>query len=88
MTQQVGPFCPSCLSTDVIKASAAHELHVKQHSLSAGTLSGLKFWASGKTTNQVGANCAPPTKPELTERATGWRNLTSVCSMLATMFIF
>jgi len=88
MTQQIGPSCPSCYSTDVIKASAAYELHVKQHSLSAGTLSGLKFWASGKTTNQVGTNCEPPTKPKLTEGATGWKNLVSVCSMFSVMFIF
>lgn len=64
LTMAIGPSCSSCLSTDVMKASAAYDLHVKQHSLSAGTLSGLKFWASGKTTNQVGANCAPPAKPE------------------------
>lgn len=63
LTMAIGPSCSSCLSTDVMKASAAYDLHVKQHSLSAGTLSGLKFWASGKTTNQVGANCAPPIKP-------------------------
>ena len=87
LTMAVGPSCSSCLSTDVIKASAAYELHVKQHSLSAGTLSGLKFWASGKTTNQVGTNCEPPTKPELTEGATGLKNLVSVCSMFAAMFI-
>lgn len=64
LTMAIGPSCSSCLSTDVMKASAAYDLHVKQHSLSAGTLSGLRFWASGKTTNQVGANCAPPAKPE------------------------
>jgi hypothetical protein len=63
ITKDIGPSCVSCFSTDVMKASAAYELHVKQHSLSAGTLSGLKFWASGKTTNQVGANCAPPAMP-------------------------
>jgi hypothetical protein len=64
ITKDIGPSCASCFSTDVMKASAAYELHVKQHSLTAGTLSGLKFWASGETTNQVGANCAPPAQPE------------------------
>jgi hypothetical protein len=64
ITKDIGPSCASCYSTDVMKASAAYELHVKQHSLSAGTLSGLRFWASGETTNKVGANCAPPAKPE------------------------
>ncbi len=64
ITKEIGPSCVSCFSTDVMKASAAYELHVKQHSLSAGTLSGLKFWASGETTNKVGASCAPPTQPE------------------------
>jgi len=67
LTMAIGPSCSSCLSTDVMKASAAYDLHVKQHSLSAGTLSGLRFWASGKTSNQVGANCAPPTKPVKSE---------------------
>jgi hypothetical protein len=67
ITKDIGPSCVSCFSTDVMKASAAYELHVKQHSLSAGTLSGLKFWASGETTNKVGDNCAPPAKPEKPE---------------------
>lgn len=86
LTMAVGPSCSSCLSTDVMKASAAYELHVKQHSISAGTLSGLKFWASGKTTNQVGDNCAPPTMPELPDSAGNWKNLTNVSSMFAVMF--
>ena len=87
LTMAVGPSCSSCLSTDVIKASAAYELHVKQHSLSASTLSGLKFWASGKTTNQVGANCAPPVAPEKTESASGWQMITLFTSLSAAVLV-
>ena len=87
LTMAVGPSCPSCYSTDVIKARASHELHVKQHSLSAGTLSGLSFWASGKTTNQVGANCAPPIAPEKTESASGWQMITLFTSLFAAILI-
>jgi len=63
MTQQIGPSCPSCLSTDVIKAHAAYEASLQQHSLSAGTSSGFRLWAGGESINKVGVKCAPPTKP-------------------------
>jgi hypothetical protein len=83
ITKEIGPSCVSCFSTDVMKASAAYELHVKQHSLSAGTLSGLKFWASGETTNKVGANCAPPAKPEKPDPML-WSRLFVLVSALST----
>ena len=67
MTQQVGPSCPSCYSTDVIKAYAAYEASMQQHSLSAGASSGFRLWAGGETINKVGIKCAPPIKPEKTE---------------------
>ena len=64
MTQQIGPSCPSCYSTDVIKAHAAYEASLQQHSLSAGTSSGFRLWAGGESINKVGVKCAPPVKPE------------------------
>ena len=64
MTQQIGPSCPSCYSTDVIKAYAAYEASLQQHSLAAGTSSGFRLWAGGETINKVGIKCAPPIKPE------------------------
>lgn len=64
MTQQIGPSCPSCYSTDVIKAHAAFEASLQQHSLSAGTSSGFRIWAGGESINKVGVKCAPPAKPE------------------------
>ncbi len=67
MTQQVGPSCPSCQSTDVIKAHAAYEASLQQHSLSAGTSSGFRLWAGGESINKVGVKCAPPAKPEKVE---------------------
>lgn len=67
MTQQVGPSCPSCYSTDVIKAYAAYEASMQQHSLSAGASSGFRLWAGGETINKVGIKCAPPIKPEKIE---------------------
>lgn len=67
MTQQVGPSCPSCYSTDVIKAYAAYEASMQQHSLSAGTSSGFRFWAGGETINKVGVKCAPPAKPAVVD---------------------
>jgi hypothetical protein len=67
MTQQIGPSCPSCYSTDVIKAHAAYEASLQQHSLSAGTSSGFRLWAGGESINKVGVKCAPPIKPEKIE---------------------
>ncbi len=67
MTQQIGPSCPSCHSTDVIKAHAAYEASLQQHSLSAGTSSGFRLWAGGESINKVGVKCAPPIKPEKVE---------------------
>jgi hypothetical protein len=67
MTQQIGPSCPSCYSTDVIKAYAAYEASLQQHSLAAGTSSGFRLWAGGETINKVGIKCAPPIKPEKIE---------------------
>jgi hypothetical protein len=67
MTQQIGPSCPSCYSTDVIKAHASYEASLQQHSLSAGTSSGFRLWAGGESINKVGVKCAPPIKPEKIE---------------------
>lgn len=66
VTKEMGPSCPSCHSSDVIKAHAAYEATLQQHSLSAGTSGGFRLWAGGETINKVGIKCAPPTKPEKT----------------------
>jgi len=78
LTMAVGPSCPSCLSTDVIKAHAAYESSLQQHSLSAGTSSGFRFWAGGESINKVGVKCAPPSKPAVVDNTQSER--------LATLF--
>lgn len=76
MTQQIGPSCPSCYSTDVIKAYAAYEASMQQHSLSAGTSSGFRLWAGGETINKVGVKCAPPSKPAIIDNTASERMAT------------
>jgi hypothetical protein len=73
MTQQIGPSCPSCHSTDVIKAHAAYEASLQQHSLSAGTSSGFRLWAGGESINKVGVKCAPPAKPAVIDNTASER---------------
>jgi GYF domain 2 len=76
MTKEVGPSCPSCHSTDVIKAHAAYESSLQQHSLSAGTSSGFRFWAGGESINKVGVKCAPPSKPAIVDNTASERMTT------------
>jgi hypothetical protein len=83
MTKQIGPSCPSCYSTDVIKAHAAYEASLQQHSLSAGTSSGFRLWAGGESINKVGVKCAPPVKPEKIEPFMLSRLLTIATGLIA-----
>lgn len=76
MTKEVGPSCPSCHSTDVIKAHAAYEASLQQHSLSAGTSSGFRLWAGGESINKVGVKCAPPAKPAVIDNTASERMAT------------
>jgi hypothetical protein len=82
MTKEVGPSCPACHSTDVIKAHAAYEASLQQHSLSAGTSSGFKLWAGGESINKVGVKCAPPAKPAIVDNTPSERMSTLVFGLV------
>jgi positive regulator of sigma E activity len=86
MTKEVGPSCPSCHSTDVIKAHAAYEASLQQHSLSAGTSSGFRLWAGGESINKVGVKCAPPTKPADVDNTPSERMATLIFGMVGITF--
>ena len=86
MTKEVGPSCPSCHSTDVVKAHAAYESSLQQHSLSAGTSSGFRFWAGGESINKVGVKCAPPSKPAVVDNASSERMATLLLSAVGFIF--
>jgi hypothetical protein len=73
LTKQVGPSCPSCLSSDVIKAQAAYESSLHQHSFASRFTNTLKeFTVGAESINKSGAKCAPPEKPEKTDNASGY----------------
>lgn len=82
MTKEVGPSCPSCHSTDVIKAHAAYEASLQQHSLSAGTSSGFRLWAGGESINKVGVKCAPPAKPAVIDNTPSERMATVIFGLV------
>lgn len=86
MTKVIGPSCPSCQSTDVIKAFAAYEASLQKHSVSASTSTGIGFWAGGESINKVGVKCAPPTKPELIDSSSTPRMLTVVLGLMGLGF--
>lgn len=82
LTKDIGPSCPSCFSTDVIKAYAAYEASLQQHSLTAGTSSGFRLWAGGESINKVGVKCAPPAKPAVVDDTTSERLATLVFTLV------
>jgi len=86
LTKDIGPSCPSCFSTDVIKAHAAYEASLQQHSLTAGTSSGFRLWAGGESINKVGVKCAPPFKPEKIDGGSSERMLTLIAGAVAIAF--
>ena len=59
-----GPCCPTCKSTDVIKAYAAYEKYKRQYSFGAATIHGPTLSGGGNSINNTGLKCAPPAKPK------------------------
>lgn len=86
MTKDIGPSCPSCQSTDVIKAFTAYEASSQKHSMSAYTSNLIGFWAGGESINKVGVKCAPPTKPELIDSSSTPRILTVALGLMGLAF--
>ena len=86
MTKDIGPSCPSCQSTDVIRAFTAYEASSHKHSMSAYTSNLIGFWAGGESINKVGVKCAPPTKPELIDSSFTQRILTVALGLMGLAF--
>lgn len=74
-----GPCCPTCKSTDVIKAYAAYEKYKRQYSFGAATIHGPTLSGGGNSINNAGLKCAPPAKPERLQEIIPERLLSVLC---------